>query len=193
MAMLGQPIADYVIGLAQMNTESGGNPYAVNRTDINWIEGHPSVGLMQVIGPTFAAYAGPFRDVGPFAYGTSENPLANIFAGMNYAVHRYGSAPGGWTNVLGHGHGYDDGGWWPSGTLGWNTSGRTELVLTGDQVANAMSGGPQYHAHFDGLTYQAYETAVRNAFQAMAIQEGALARPARRNLYDSYEYASIWY
>jgi hypothetical protein len=32
--------------LYQMSTESGGDVYAVNRTDSNWIAGHPSVGLL---------------------------------------------------------------------------------------------------------------------------------------------------
>ena len=76
--------------LARMNVESGGNPYAVNRWDSNWRRGTPSVGLMQVIGPTFAAYAGRFRGLGPFMYGTSINPLANIYAAVNYALKRYG-------------------------------------------------------------------------------------------------------
>jgi SLT domain-containing protein len=61
---------------------------------------------MQVIGPTFASWAGPFRSTGPFEYGTSVNPEANIYAGLNYAIHRYGA---GWTSVLGHGHGYAGG------------------------------------------------------------------------------------
>jgi hypothetical protein len=107
LKMLKQPAGDLNTVLAQMTTESGGNEDAVNRTDINWIEGHPSVGLMQVIGPTFDTYAGPYRDVGPFLYGVSTNPLANIYAGLNYATHRYGE---GWTEVLGHGHGYYSGG-----------------------------------------------------------------------------------
>lgn len=179
LAMLGQPIADYVIVLAQEMTESGGNALAVNRTDINWQEGHPSVGIMQVIAGTFAANAGPFRNVGPFEYGVSVNRLANMYAGMHYAVGRYGSAPGGWTNVLGHGHGYDDGGWWPSGTIGWNTSGHSEYVLTHEDM-NHM-GGTSYHAHFDGVTYQSHEAMTRRAFQQMEIGRGQMARIGRRN------------
>jgi hypothetical protein len=129
LRMLGQPSSDLGTVLAQMQTESGGNPYAVNRSDINWQEGHPSVGLMQVIAGTFDAYAGPFRGVGPFEYGVSIDPLANIFAGINYAIHRYGA---GWTSVLGHGHGYDQGGWLPPGlSLAANWTGAPELVIPG--------------------------------------------------------------
>jgi len=103
LGMLRQPGADLGVVLRQMTTESGGNPTAVNRWDSNWLAGHPSVGLMQLIRGTFAAYAGPYRNIGPFEYGVSVNPLANIYAGLNYAIHRYG---GGWTRVLGQGHGY---------------------------------------------------------------------------------------
>jgi SLT domain-containing protein len=74
--------------LSMMQQESGGNPNAINRTDINAKNGVPSQGLMQVIPPTFAAYHWP---------GTSNNildPLANIAAALNYIKHRYGYPPG---------------------------------------------------------------------------------------------------
>lgn len=65
--------------------ESGGNPNAVNRTDINAILGHPSIGLMQTIGPTFEAY----RD--PRLPDNIYDPVANIVAGIRYILARYGS------------------------------------------------------------------------------------------------------
>lgn len=75
--------------LALMQAESGGNPNAINRTDINAKNGTPSIGLMQVIGPTFSAY---------HVAGTSGNiydPLANMAASANYIKHRYGgNVPG---------------------------------------------------------------------------------------------------
>ncbi|MEU7384940.1 peptidoglycan DD-metalloendopeptidase family protein [Streptomyces sp. NPDC042207] len=77
--------------LRRMNQESGGNPTAVNRTDSNWKAGHPSVGLMQVIEGTFKAFAGKYRNTGPFMYGVSTSPIANIYASMKYALARYGS------------------------------------------------------------------------------------------------------
>ncbi len=127
LGMLSQPGADIGVALRQMQTESGGNPLAVNKTDSNWLAGHPSVGLMQVIAGTFGAYAGPFRNTGPFEYGVSVDPLANIFAGLNYAVHRYGPA---WPRVLGQGHGYDSGTQYlPVGaSIAVNTTGRPERV-----------------------------------------------------------------
>jgi SLT domain-containing protein len=87
--------------LYQMQTESGGNPNAINLTDINAQRGDPSKGLMQVISETFAAYRNPSLSSNIY------DPLANIFAGVNYAVHRYGNP--GWLSVLGHGHGYANG------------------------------------------------------------------------------------
>jgi murein DD-endopeptidase MepM/ murein hydrolase activator NlpD len=77
--------------LRRMNQESGGNPTAVNRNDINWQMGHPSVGLMQVIKGTFDAYAGKYKNTGPKLYGVSVDPMANIYASMRYAISRYGS------------------------------------------------------------------------------------------------------
>ena len=87
--------------MAQMQTESGGNKNAINLWDSNAKAGMPSQGLMQVIPPTFAAYAGPYRSRGIL------DPLANIYAAVTYAISRYGSSIGA---VLGHGHGYATGG-----------------------------------------------------------------------------------
>ena len=87
--------------MTQMQSESGGNPAAINLWDSNAKAGIPSQGLMQVIPPTFAAYAGPFRSRGIL------DPLANIYAAVAYAVARYGSSI---SAVLGHGHGYATGG-----------------------------------------------------------------------------------
>ena len=76
--------------LNQMQVRAAGNPNAVNKTDSNWQAGHPSVGLMQVIQGTFDAYAGPYKSKGPFLYGVSTDPLANIYAALNYGKHGAG-------------------------------------------------------------------------------------------------------
>lgn len=88
---LGQPtsLSPYVLQI--ISHESGGNTGIVNTTDSNWAAGTPSVGLMQVIGPTFAAHAGPYRSTGPFEYGVSTDPRANIYAGLAYGISRYHS------------------------------------------------------------------------------------------------------
>ncbi len=67
--------------------ESSGDPNAINLWDENAQEGHPSTGLVQVIQPTFDAYHS-----GSLANDIWD-PAANIFAGMNYGINRYGSIP----------------------------------------------------------------------------------------------------
>ncbi len=127
----------------QMGTESGGNPKAINRYDINWQKGTPSVGLMQVIGPTFAHYRHPQYDLDPHEYGVSEDPLSNILASIRYTLAAYGSLAAGW-----QGHGYDQGGWLPPGmTMAYNGTGQAERVLTAPQYqalssAAASNGAP---------------------------------------------------
>ncbi|MFI6040011.1 transglycosylase SLT domain-containing protein [Nocardia sp. NPDC051321] len=64
--------------------ESSGNPYAENRTDSNWVAGHPSKGLMQTIDSTFNAYKAPGHD-------DIWNPVDNIIAGVRYSIDTYGS------------------------------------------------------------------------------------------------------
>lgn len=71
--------------LFQMQTESGGNPRAINLWDSNAKAGIPSKGLMQVIDPTFRAYARPGFNTNIW------DPLSNILASIRYAVARYGS------------------------------------------------------------------------------------------------------
>jgi hypothetical protein len=108
--------------------ESGGRWDAVNRWDSNWAAGHPSVGGAQVIAGTFARWAGRFRNVGPFLYGVSTNPLANSYAGGAYAVGRYGSLRA--VDPLIRPRGYDRGGWLPRGaSVAYNGTGRPERVL----------------------------------------------------------------
>lgn len=132
--------------LYQMMTESGGNPNIVNKWDSNWLAGHPSVGLMQVIAGTFDAYAGPYRNTGPFEYGVSINPLANIYAALNYGAHNgrgFGTGPG----QIGSGHGYANG--TSSAAPGWAVVGERgpELVRFrgGEQVVPGRRvGGSHY-------------------------------------------------
>ncbi len=64
--------------------ESGGNPNAINNWDSNAKAGHPSMGLMQTIGPTFNAYALPgHKDIW--------NPVDNAIAAIRYIQARYRS------------------------------------------------------------------------------------------------------
>jgi TP901 family phage tail tape measure protein len=115
LAMIGQPASLAQTVLRRMNQESGGNPTIVNRTDSNWTRGTPSVGLMQVIGPTYRAYKDARRDVGPYSYGTSVDPLANILASEHYALSRYGSLSAAYNKA----GGYANGGTTPVGDPFW--------------------------------------------------------------------------
>lgn len=65
--------------------ESSGNPQAINNWDINAQNGVPSIGLLQIIKPTFDYY---------HVAGTPHSqydPVANITAAANYAADKYGS------------------------------------------------------------------------------------------------------
>jgi len=72
-------------GLTNMiQHESGGNPNSINKTDSNWVAGHPSKGLMQTIDSTFQGNALPGYNSNIY------DPVSNIIAGTRYAVNRYG-------------------------------------------------------------------------------------------------------
>ncbi|AXG38035.1 capsid protein [Enterococcus gilvus] len=94
--------------LFQMQTESGGNPNAINLWDSNAAAGHPSKGLLQTIDSTFKAYARPGYDKNVY------DPLSNILASIRYAVARYGSLGAAYRGV-----GYANGGEVDKPTLAW--------------------------------------------------------------------------
>ncbi len=87
LGMLGLPASDELVNDVDIviQGESSGDPNAINLWDGNAQAGHPSTGLVQVIQPTFDAYrSGDLND-------DIWDPAANIFAGMNYGINRYGS------------------------------------------------------------------------------------------------------
>jgi hypothetical protein len=153
LAMLGAPASALGPVLKRIQMESGGNPRAINLWDINAKNGDPSRGLMQTIGSTFNAYAGPFKGRGIY------DPLANIYAGINYAMNRYGQN---WINVMTRPGGYDNGGMLPPGlSLTYNGMGISEpaAVFTPPQwdtlrtLAEGGAGGAvDVHVHFDDPT-----------------------------------------
>ena len=86
--------------LRQINTESGGNPHARQPgADPDGDGSGPALGLMQTKRLTFEAYKRK-------GSGGIFNGPANIYAGLNYAKHRYGPS----LSALGNGHGYAKGG-----------------------------------------------------------------------------------
>ncbi|MFI1523768.1 transglycosylase SLT domain-containing protein [Kitasatospora cineracea] len=64
--------------------ESGGNPNAQNNWDSNAKKGTPSIGLTQVIMPTFKVYALP-------GHTDIRNPVDNLIASSQYCDARYGN------------------------------------------------------------------------------------------------------
>jgi TP901 family phage tail tape measure protein len=151
LSMLGAPASALGPVLKRINMESGGNPKAINLWDSNAKAGHPSQGLMQTIPGTFAAYAGPFRSRG------ITDPLANIYAGVNYAMHRYGSN---WINVMTRPGGYAKGGYAQFGETAWVGERGAELMQVtkqgtrifnhADSVKIAKAGGIKLPGYASG-------------------------------------------
>ncbi len=160
LAMLGQPASLLNYVLYAIERESSGNPNAINLTDSNAAAGHPSQGLLQTIPSTFAAYRNPNLA------NSLTDPLANIYAGLNYMIQRYGgieqvvvprmNSPRGW-------YGYAVGTRYvpfdmpaiihqgeaiiPASQNPYSNSGGDYL---GDLIANAMNG--------DGLNALSFDT-----------------------------------
>lgn len=83
--------------LATIQRESNGNPNAQNNWDSNALAGHPSIGLMQTIGPTFEAY----KHAG---HNNIRNGYDNLLAAINYIKHRYGTSDAAFNRVAAYGY-----------------------------------------------------------------------------------------
>ncbi len=83
------------ITVQQIQIESGGDPNAINNWDINAQNGTPSIGLIQVIKPTFDAYMDARYP------GGQADPAPNIAAAFNYVDDEYGGAGNIWPKVNG--------------------------------------------------------------------------------------------
>ncbi|NKY60345.1 transglycosylase SLT domain-containing protein [Nocardia flavorosea] len=117
--------------MAQIKSESGGNPSILQQVqDVN-SGGNEAQGLLQVIPGTFAAY----RD--PSLPNDRTDPMANMVAALNYYRDTYGSDL---TTEWGHGHGYANGGWvnGPGGPLADKIR---ALLSNGEFVVNAAAAG----------------------------------------------------
>lgn len=142
--------------LFQMQTESGGNPRAINLWDSNAKKGIPSKGLMQVIDPTFKAYA---------RAGFNKNiydPLSNILASIRYAVSRYGSLGKAYRGV-----GYANGGIATKPSVFGEDGAEMAIPLTSDKRKRALSLWAQTGSML-GLTARTPEsTATRTQTQSV--------------------------
>ncbi|KEH52385.1 tail length tape-measure protein [Streptococcus phage Javan288] len=83
--------------LATIQRESNGDPNAINNWDSNAMAGHPSIGLMQTIGPTFEAY----KHAG---HNNIRNGYDNLLAAINYIKHRYGTSDAAFNRVASYGY-----------------------------------------------------------------------------------------
>lgn len=102
LAKLGLPTTSNYISawVKQIQTESGGNEKAMGGND--GLSDGNAEGLLQVKPPTFDTYhLSGFNDIW--------KGWDNMLAGINYAIHRYGRT--GMLSVIGHGHGYENGGY----------------------------------------------------------------------------------
>lgn len=141
--------------LYQMQTESSGNPNAINLWDSNAKRGTPSKGLMQVIDPTFRAYA-----MAPYNQNIWD-PLSNMIASIRYAVSRYGSLGRAY-----RGHGYASGGFPQNGEFFMARESGPELVgRMGSR--NAVANNDQITEGIKGAVFEA----MLDAFQAGSIFE----------------------
>lgn len=141
--------------LYQMQTESSGNPNAINLWDSNAKRGTPSKGLMQVIDPTFRAYA-----MAPYNKNIWD-PLSNMIASIRYAVSRYGSLGRAY-----QGHGYASGGFPQTGEFFMARESGPELVgRIGSR--NAVVNNEQITESLKGAIF----SAMLDAFQAGGIFE----------------------
>ncbi|MEV6219802.1 hypothetical protein [Nocardia sp. NPDC051833] len=127
----------------QIDTESGGDPNIAQQiVDVNGTGESAGVGLGQMIPNTWQAY----RD--PSLPDNRRDPWAMTNAMVRYGEQKYGDRL---LDVIGRGHGYDQGGIFPNGTFGWNTSGLPEAVLTNPQWR-------MFQDFVSGMTNQAPQT-----------------------------------
>lgn len=111
----------------QIDSESSGDPRAVQGgyVDAN-TGGNEAKGLLQIAGDTWVGSRDPGLPDDIF------DPWANINAAIRYGEGRYGD---GLLDEIGHGHGYDDGGYLPAvgDQVVHNDSGKPEPVFTHEQ------------------------------------------------------------
>lgn len=147
--------------MSQIQTESGGNPSAIGGND-GLADGN-ATGLLQTKPGTFAANAFP-------GHGNIMNGFDNILAAIRYAKGRYGSNMLG---VIGHGHGYENGGWiTQDGLYRAGEKGKPEVVLPVTKPARAIELIGQalnFMAHNGSGIIQSATTGLSNMASNMTL------------------------
>ncbi|MGW4876536.1 phage tail tape measure protein [Streptomyces sp. NPDC004262] len=180
LSMLGAPAYAQGAVLKRIQIESGGNPNAINLWDSNAKAGHPSQGLMQTIPSTFNTYAGPFKSRG------ITDPTASIYAGVNYAMHRYGKN---WISVMTRPGGYAKGGFAQFGETAWVGERGAELMQVTpqgtrifnhkDSMAMAKGSGIRLPGYVSGTISNAADRVARDK-RAVEDAKDAVSRARRR-------------
>ena len=162
--------------IAQINTESGGDPSIVQQVqDVN-SGGNEAVGLLQVIPGTFAAH----RD--PELPDDRTDPWANMNAALRYYKARYGMDLG---VMWGKGHGYNLGGW----IHGSGTKDSVPLVgAPGEFIVNrkaaaenraeleAMNSGRSVPSRGGSVTYNIHTFDLDDAMRELSRREAQHAQ-----------------
>ena len=162
--------------IAQINTESGGNPSIIQQVqDVN-SGGNEAVGLLQVIPGTFAAH----RD--PELPDDRTDPWANMNAALRYYKSRYGTDLG---VMWGKGHGYNLGGW----IHGSGTKDSVPLVgAPGEFIVNrkaaaenraeleAMNAGRSVPSRGGSVTYNIHTFDLDDAMRELSRREAQHAQ-----------------
>ena len=130
----------------QIQSESGGDPNIAQKiVDVNGTGEAAGVGLGQMIPSTWAAY----RD--PSLPDNRRDPWAMINAMVRYGERKYGA---GLLNVIGHGHGYDMGGWLDPGQgMTYNGFRKPEAVLTPSESEAFVGIARKFLDGADGSQY----------------------------------------
>lgn len=118
--------------MRQIQTESGGNEKAVQSDsvwDVNTAAGNPARGLLQTIPQTFNAYKHN-------GYNDIYNGFHNALAAINYAKNRYGAS--GMLDVIGHGHGYENGGMVTRNSYRVGEGNKKELIIPLERKNRAL-------------------------------------------------------
>lgn len=162
--------------IAQIQSESGGNPSIVQQVqDVN-SGGNEAQGLLQVIPGTFAAH----RD--PELPNDRTDPWANMNAALRYYKSRYGMDLGA---MWGKGHGYNLGGW----ISGQGTKDSVPLVgAPGEFIVNrraaaenreeleAMNSGRSVSSRGPSVTYNIHTFDLDEAMRELSRREAQHAQ-----------------